>query len=84
MRRIESETSEIEIKDHIQTITNSDEIECKKMNTKSKYGCFKIGVNLEYKEKVMNPTYWPKGTLISPFFFYPDKLSEGQKNANNN
>lgn len=66
--RLTTDTTEEEIKNYIKLNADID-CECAKITTKwkSRYSSFKVGVQANVKNVVLNENFWPKGVLVNNF-----------------
>lgn len=66
--RVQKTCSEEDVEEYVKSLIGG-EVSLQKLNTKSQHSCFKLGADIKFKEKLMNPESWPEGIVVSPYRF---------------
>lgn len=66
--RLHPQTTNEELKTYL--VADFPEVECEPLKSRSPehYASFKVTVNMDRREKAMDPQIWPQGTYVSRFF----------------
>jgi len=70
--RLDPEVKAENMYEHIKDIVAHENFSVEKLETKTKSACFKLSINFNEKDKLIDPTKWPEGVQIRRFFFRSD------------
>ena len=83
--RVKKDVEEVKLSNYIsQKCTGVQNISVTKLNAIGKNLSFCVGIDFDYKDKLMDEQFWPKGILVRRFNFNFKKTSQNfQKEARN-
>ncbi|KAK4875974.1 hypothetical protein RN001_012396, partial [Aquatica leii] len=58
--RISPSVTEINMLDHLKLITNDEEVECLKLQSKGQNLCFRVAANIKDADTLLDPNNWPE------------------------
>ncbi|KAK4882716.1 hypothetical protein RN001_006035 [Aquatica leii] len=67
--RISPSVTEINMLDHLKLITNDEEVECLKLQSKGQNLCFRVAANIKHADTLLDPNNWPEHVRVSRYNF---------------
>lgn len=74
--RVSSDTVAEDVVKYIKEKTNEEKIICEDLKIIGRNKAFKVGINMNFKEQLYDPGFWPTGTLVRRFDFFRDRQQQ--------